>query len=540
MASPIRMSGLNSGLDTESIVSALVSNYSSKVKKFTKEQTKLGWKQETWKEVNKNVYGFYTTLSSMRYTSAYDLKSSYVSDKTKATVTTAGNAAVGTHSLKINALAKSEYISGAKIYAGKDGKGKVTADTKLGDLKDLGTITGDEGKIKITVGETETVDKTTGKPVRTGGKEKIIDVKKDMTIGSLINKIREAGLYANFDSKLQRIYISSDKSGNASHFDIKGEGEGEGEKFLKALGIGNLKEIRPNKSGEDDTNNTNENEDRGTKIIGQEAEIVLDGVTYKSESNSISVNGITVNALAETDKEISITTIADTKGLYDKIKDFLGKYNDVINELTSKYNADPAKGMDVLSDDEKKAMGEATAAKYEDKIKDSLLRRDTTLNSIITIMTNSMSRGFTIKGKNYSLSSFGIQTLGILNAAKNEQYAYHINGDKDDEKTETYPDKLMKALTEDPDTVMTFMKKLSEGLYSQLDKKMKSTYLNSAYTIYNDKEMDREYRNYSSLIKTWSDKVDSMEDYYYRKFSRMESSLAKLQGQQESLGGMIS
>lgn len=529
MASPIRMSGLNSGLDTESIVSALVSNYSSKVKKFTKEQTKLGWKQETWKEVNKNVYGFYTTLSSMRYTSAYDLKSSYVSDKTKATVTTAGNAAVGTHSLKINALAKSEYISGAKIYAGKDGK--VTADTKLGDLAGLDKITGDEGKIKITVGETEDENH-----VRTGGKEKVIDVKKDMTIGSLINKIREAGLYANFDSKLQRIYISSDKSGNAGHFDIKGEGEGEN--FLKALGIAedNLDKITGDKIEK------GKGENLGTKIMGQEAEIVLDGVTYKSESNSISVNGITVNALVETDKdkEISITTIADTKGLYDKIKDFLGKYNDVVNELTSKYNADPAKGMDVLSDDEKKAMGEATAAKYEDKIKDSLLRRDTTLNSIITIMTNSMSRGFTIKGKNYSLSSFGIQTLGILNAAKNEQYAYHINGDKDDEKTETYPDKLMKALTEDPDTVMTFMKKLSEGLYSQLDKKMKSTYLNSAYTIYNDKEMDREYRNYSSLIKTWSDKVDSMEDYYYRKFSRMESSLAKLQGQQESLGGMIS
>ena len=515
MASPIRMSGLNSGLDTESIVSALVSNYSSKVKKFTKEQTKLGWKQETWKEVNKNVYGFYTTLSSMRYTSAYDLKSSYVSDKTKATVTTAGNAAVGTHSLKINALAKSTYISGAEISAGKDGKGKVTADTKLGDLKGFGTITGDEGKIKITFGEVK--KDNSGKNEFVAGKEKVIDLKKDMTVGSFINKIREAGLYANFDSKLQRIYISSDKSGGKNNFKITGEGNGEN--FLKALGI-----------------------EGATKVDGQDALITLDGVDYTSESNSISVNGITVNALAETDKdkEISITTIADTKGLYDKIKDFLGKYNDVVNELTSKYNADPAKGMDVLSDDEKKAMGEATAAKYEDKIKDSLLRRDTTLNSIITIMTNSMSRGFTIKGKNYSLSSFGIQTLGILNAAKNEQYAYHINGDKDDEKTETYPDKLMKALTEDPDTVMTFMKKLSEGLYSQLDKKMKSTYLNSAYTIYNDKEMDREYRNYSSLIKTWSDKVDSMEDYYYRKFSSMESSLAKLQGQQESLGGMIS
>ncbi len=534
MASPIRMSGLNSGLDTESIVSALVSNYSSKVKKFTKEQTKLGWKQETWKEVNKNVYGFYTTLSSMRYTSAYDLKSSYVSDKTKATVTTAGNAAVGTHSLKIKSLAKSAYISGAEISAGKDGKGKVTADTKLGDLKDLGTITGDEGKIKITFKEEK--EGSNGEKELVDGKEKVIELKKDMTVGSFINKIREAGLYANFDSKLQRIYISSDKSGAKNNFKITGEGNGEN--FLKALGIEEpltLDEIEKKKN-----NSTDKVYKGATKVDGQDALITLDGVDYTSESNSISVNGITVNALAETDKEISITTIADTKGLYDKIKDFLGKYNDVINELTSKYNADPAKGMDVLSDDEKKAMGEATAAKYEDKIKDSLLRRDTTLNSIITIMTNSMSRGFTIKGKNYSLSSFGIQTLGILNAAKNEQYAYHINGDKDDEKTETYPDKLMKALTEDPDTVMTFMKKLSEGLYSQLDKKMKSTYLNSAYTIYNDKEMDREYRNYSSLIKTWSDKVDSMEDYYYRKFSRMESSLAKLQGQQESLGGMIS
>ena len=46
---PIRMTGMVSGLDTDSIVKELVSAYSTKKEKYEKEQTKLGWKQEIWK-----------------------------------------------------------------------------------------------------------------------------------------------------------------------------------------------------------------------------------------------------------------------------------------------------------------------------------------------------------------------------------------------------------------------------------------------------------------------------------------------------------
>ena len=45
---PIRITGLNSGLDTESIISALVSSYSYKTNKYKKAQTKLSWKEEAW------------------------------------------------------------------------------------------------------------------------------------------------------------------------------------------------------------------------------------------------------------------------------------------------------------------------------------------------------------------------------------------------------------------------------------------------------------------------------------------------------------
>ena len=52
---PIRMTGMVSGLDTESIVSALVSSYSTKTQKYKKAQTKLSWKQDAWKSVNTDV-----------------------------------------------------------------------------------------------------------------------------------------------------------------------------------------------------------------------------------------------------------------------------------------------------------------------------------------------------------------------------------------------------------------------------------------------------------------------------------------------------
>ena len=55
---PIRITGLNSGLDTEAIISALVSSYSYKTNKYKKAQTKLSWKQDAWKTLNTKVYSF--------------------------------------------------------------------------------------------------------------------------------------------------------------------------------------------------------------------------------------------------------------------------------------------------------------------------------------------------------------------------------------------------------------------------------------------------------------------------------------------------
>ena len=48
----IRMTGLTSGLDTESIVNALMSAQRTKQTKVENKKQKLEWKQEVWKSLN--------------------------------------------------------------------------------------------------------------------------------------------------------------------------------------------------------------------------------------------------------------------------------------------------------------------------------------------------------------------------------------------------------------------------------------------------------------------------------------------------------
>ena len=53
----------------------------------------------------------------------------------------------------------------------------------------------------------------------------------------------------------------------------------------------------------------------------------------------------------------------DAQGIYDKIKDFLTEYNNVINEMTRLYNAESAKDYEPLTDEEKEAMSEKEVEK---------------------------------------------------------------------------------------------------------------------------------------------------------------------------------
>lgn len=741
---PIRITGLNSGLDTEAIISELVSAYRTKSEKYTKAQTKLSWKQTAWKDLNTKVNTLFSNVRTMKYTGAYNTKKATVSDATKASVTVKSSAALGNYDLKINQVAKAGYLTGAEL--GSD----TTENTTLASLG----YTGTDGTISVTA-EGKTTD---------------IAVSSTTTISDFVKSLNNAGVNASYDSSNHRIFVNAKKSGKANDFSISANNANGGvalsklglatdssaemdayklyaayarnedgnayitfdsdgnavtngtysaaktDEYVKsvkttlaeksALITNNQAKIKyanayqtvqdANKNltadqqelfqtlgGKSDLtdvwagsdNKVYEKQSDGTyktalsdgttasytedeltaqgvtltagadrlaelettagttgaayasaaavleqsadsrsdldadaieaaysagtldtytaektteiaeaqtyissnsfingdtasaaaiiakvayaagvldgsetlpsstgavRIQGQDTEIELNGATYHSEGTDITVNGLSISALNPTNgNSISVSVTNDSQGMYDKIKSFIKGYNELMNEMTKLYNADSAKDYDPLTSEEKDAMTDTEVEEWEKKIKDSLLRRDDSLESLMTTMKNVMFGTYTVNGKNYSLSSFGISTLGVFNSADNEENAFHIDGDSDDSYVSGNTDKLLAALQQDPDTVADFMMQLANKLYDSIDEKMKSSTLSSYGVVYNDKEMAQEYSDYTDTISKWEDKLKDIEDSYYKKFAAMESALATLQSQQSSFSSLL-
>ena len=278
---------------------------------------------------------------------------------------------------------------------------------------------------------------------------------------------------------------------------------------------------------------------QATRIEGQDAEIELNNATFTSASNNFTINGMTITALTESSDTITLTTTNDYDGIYDTIKNFIKGYNELINEMDKLYNADSSKGYEPLTSDEKKEMSDSEIEDWEKKIKDSLLRRDNTVSDVSSALEEVMGAGYTVGGKTYYLSSFGINTLGYFTAADNEKHAYHIDGDPDDSSTSGNEDVLKKMITNDPTTVMNFFQQLNNSLYTKLTEKMGANSMSSIYKAYNDKQMKEEYDAYTSDIAAQEEKLTALQDKWYQKFSAMETALAKLSSKTSAISGLL-
>ena len=287
-----------------------------------------------------------------------------------------------------------------------------------------------------------------------------------------------------------------------------------------------------------DAKPTNE---RAVKTDGQDAEIVLNGATFTADSNTFEINGLTITCKGVTTggEKITLTTENDVSGIYDMIKGFIKEYSALINEMDKLYNADSAKEYAPLTDEEKDSMSDTEVEKWETKIKDALLRRDSTLNTVSGALKEIMASSFTVNGKSMSLSDFGIETLGYFNAEDNEKNAYHINGDADDNNVKSKTNTLQEMISTDPDSVVAFFTQLGKSLNSKVKSLMGRTDYSSSNAVYDDKKMKIDYDNYTTKIKEAERKLQDYEDKWYSKFSKMETALAKLQSNSSAISGLL-
>lgn len=509
---PIRMTGLTSGLDTESIVNALMSAQRTKQTKVENKKQKLEWKQEIWKGLNTKIYGFYKdSLSKMKYASNYSTKKAAVSDSTKLTATASTKAAAGSYKVEIKSIASAQYVTSGKLSTYKDSDGKDKTAASSTKLNDLGMTSGTVLKLKV------------------GDKSTALEVNDSTTIDDFVKFCSDAGLNATFDEKQQRFFLSSKDSGSENSFGLSASEN----TALSALGLKNF-------DGSADVAETDSDND--VKMVVTKAtdtEVVYNGATLTSNNTSIDVAGVTLNLLGTTatGETVNVTVSNDTSAVYDTIKEFITEYNSILKTMNTYYDAASASSYEVLTDEQKEAMSDDEVDKWNTKIKDSLLRRDSTLSGLISTMkTNMMGTVTASNGKTYSLANLGITTSS---KNYNEGGLLHIKGDEDDDEFADSTNTLMQMLEEDPDTVKEVLSGLAKNLYDGLNKKMETSTLSSALTFYNDKEMASQLSDYKKEISDWESKLSDMEERYYSQFSAMETALAKIQSQQNTLSSYL-
>jgi flagellar hook-associated protein 2 len=279
------------------------------------------------------------------------------------------------------------------------------------------------------------------------------------------------------------------------------------------------------------------NASAGVSIVeASDSEIILDGATLTNTGNSFTVAGITYDLKnAEPGTKTNITVTNDTDAVFTMVKEFITQYNELLEEMNTLYSADSATGYEPLTDDEKEEMTEKQIELWEDKIKDSLLRRDDTLNGVINTMRTSLQTTVTVNGKTYSLSSFGI----VTSSDYTEKGKLHLYGDSDDSDYSSETNKLVELFTSNPDDAAAALSGIIQNLYTGLQNKMARSSISSALTFYNDKLMKDQISDYETEISNWETRLSDLEDRYYSQFTAMETALAKLQSQSDSLSGLL-
>ncbi len=386
----------------------------------------------------------------------------------------------------------------------------------------------------------EDIAKITDPDAKRAAEEKLADLKKEAS--ELEEKHADATALASHEENVKKYddqiadietYINVTDNGDGTYSAAatsKLQGEVEDRYYAKAEYAAQAK-----------ANGYADLKGNASKVAGEDAVIVLNGAKYENSNNTFEINGLTFTALNETKGEtITVTTEQDTDGIYDMVKDFLKAYNEIVNEMDKLYNADSAKGYEPLTDEEKEAMSEKEVEKWEEKIKDSILRRDDNLSTVNSALQMIMSAGVEVNGKKMYLSDFGIDTLGYFNAPDNEKHAYHIDGDPDDDSTANKEDKLKGMIANDPDTVISFFSGLSKNLYDKMFEMSKSVDgYRSFGNFYDDKKMKSDYDSYKSKIAELEVKLTEYENKWYAKFSKMETALAKMQSNASAVTSLL-
>ena len=381
-------------------------------------------------------------------------------------------------------------------------------------------------------------------------------VSKDDTLSSIFTRINrsDAGVTIRFDTINNCFVMQSKNTGSAAVIDNEDNTDGDGGNFFKALGI------------------TTTTDQGGSITRGTNASLTIDGVDVERSTNEFTIEGVTykLQEMASGADPISatVTVSSNPDELFEKIKGFVDKYNELVGLINTKLNEERFRDYEPLTSEQKAQMSENEIKLWEEKARSGLLRNDSTLSSILNNMRRALYDAiYSDASDSDSKLSLHLSSIGITTSSNY----------KDGGKLVIDEQKLKNAIINNPDEVVQLFAKDDSGIsyyntLSDSSKKserykesglavrlsdiiqdnirvignsngQKGALLEKAGMIGDSSEytnlLYKEIKSYDKDIYEMTIKLIEKENSYYNMFAAMEDALNKMYSQSSWLAAQF-
>lgn len=492
---------------------------------------------EEYKTQYKNSLGGYL---QEKLDSAYGAGKVQVSVKDGAlSFTTPGN---DTDVLTISSSSKSGVlgVDGAlRVYAGESNR--INLNKTLRDVQgEFATQTKDADGNPVALPPLEASSNGTY-DITVNGKE--FSFKATDTINTIIKTINndsDANVTVSYSSTLDRFTVVAKNGGANSKVEIHDTTPVENENITSSS---NLTKIL---FGYDSIDGTTKGKD-GKEVVqaGQDAELEVsfdNGQSFTKitrSSNSFTMDGVnfelqkttpikTVDGKEVPDMDpITFSVESKTDDLVTKIKTFIDDYNAIlttVNGLISEKKPTDATYAP-LTDDQKSEMSESQITAWEKKAKQGLLFNDSLLSSFAQDWRHSMTDVV-------SSMSNALYQVGISSSSYSDNGKLTVDEDKLKEVLNSDPDKIAQLFTS-TDGIATRMQNVMKKYAndSLVNTGLFITKAGSSTSTVDTSELAKKMKEYDTQVKTLKTRLTSQQEYYYNKFTALETYIARMNSQ---------
>jgi flagellar hook-associated protein 2 len=268
-------------------------------------------------------------------------------------------------------------------------------------------------------------------------------------------------------------------------------------------------------------------------MAGSDAVAVIDGKTYTSATNKLTVSNVTYNLLATGSSTLTVTQ--DTEKVVENVLKFVEDYNEMLGKLNDMYNEQKYSDYDVLTESQKKGMTQEQIEKWEEKAKSGLMYHNQTVGKLISAMREAIYTPVEsvdpyrtdANGKEYTYNT--LMSIGI--ESKTDRGILRVDEDK-----------LRKAIANDPDCVYQLFGSLDtekdefskNGVAQRLGdvandglKEIK-TYAGTSAESADGSSLGNLIEEMKKKMSDFKTMLNAFENSLYKKYDAMESAIQRL------------